>query len=130
MENTRKFDRCLRNLLTLSGTSRTELACYLGVTVPVLNRWLNGVTAPDVYQFRAVARYFGIPYTWFLDDNVPDSAELAALLGLSEDTVKGLLALAEGENIDVLDSLDDAIYAMVSAVNAAQEGYGMKGQER
>ncbi len=124
MENTKKFDRHLRNLLTLSGTSRAELAFHLGVTVPVLNRWLNGITAPDVYQFRAVARYFGIPYAWFLDDNVPDAAELAALLGLSEDTVKGLLMLAEDKNTDVLDSVDDAIYAMVSAVNAAQEGMG------
>ena len=130
MENTKKFDRCLRNLLTLSGTTRAELACHLGVAVPVVNRWLNGVTAPDVYQFRAIARFFGISYGWFLDDDSPCAAELAARLGLSKDTVEGLLTLAEGENIDVLDSLDDAIYAMVSAVNAAQEGYGLKGQER
>ena len=124
MENTKKFDRRLRNLLTLSGTTRAELACHLGVAVPVVNRWLNGVTAPDVYQFRAVAQYFGIPYAWFLDDNVPDAAELAALLGLSKDTVEELLALAEDTNTDVLDSVDNAIYAMVSAVNAAQEGMG------
>ena len=122
MNNTRKFDRRLRNLLTLSGTSRAELALHLGVTLPELNRWLNGITVPDVYQFRAIARFYGIPYGWFLDDTVPDPAELAALLGLSEDTVKGLLALSDGENTDVLDSVDDAIYAMVSAVTAAQEG--------
>ena len=121
MENTRKFDRRLRNLLTLSGTTRMELACHLGVAVPVVNRWLNGITAPDVYQFRAVARYFGIPYAWFLDDDFPCAAELAVRLGLSADTAEGLLSLAEGENADVLDSLDDAIYAMVSAVNAARE---------
>ena len=124
MNNTRKFDRRLRNLLTLSGTSRAELALHLGVTLPELNRWLNGITVPDVYQFRAIARFSGIPYAWILDDTVPDPAELAALLGLSEDTVKGLLALSDGGNTDVLDSVDDAIYAMVSAVNAAQEGMG------
>ena len=62
MNNTRKFDRRLRNLLTLSGTSRTELAFHLGVTLPELNRLLNGVAAPDVYQFRAIARFYGIPY--------------------------------------------------------------------
>ena len=122
MNNTRKFDRRLRNLLTLSGTSRTELALHLGVTLPELNRWLNGITVPDVYQFRAIARFYGIPYGWFLDDTVPDPVELSALLGLSEDTVKGLLALSDGGNTDVLDSVDDAIYAMVSAVTAAQEG--------
>lgn len=124
MNPVKKFDRRLRNLLTLSGITRTELACRLGVPVPVVNRWLNGASAPDVYQFRAIAQLFGIPYQWFLDEDFPNAAELAARLGLSEDTVEGLLALAEGENTEVLDMMDDAIYAMVSAVNAAQEGAG------
>ena len=122
MNNVRNFDRRLRNLLTLSGMTRAELACRMGVPVPVVNRWLNGASAPDVYQFRAIAQLFGIPYQWFLDDNFPNAAELAARLGLSEDTVEGLLALAERESTDVLDMMDDAIYAMVSAVNAAHEG--------
>ena len=122
MNNPKKFDRRLRNLLTLSGMTRAELACRMGVPVPVVNRWLNGASAPDVYQFRAIAQLFGIPYQWFLDDDFLNVAELAARLGLSEDTVEGLLALADSEKTDVLDMLDDAIYAMVSAVNAAHEG--------
>ena len=122
MNNTEKFDRRLRNLLTLSGMTRADMACRLGVPVPVVNRWLNGASAPDVYQFRAIAQLFGIPYEWFLDDDFINAAELAARLGLSKDTVEGLLALADSENNDVLDMLDDAIYAMVSAVNAAHEG--------
>ena len=122
MITVKKFDRRLRNLLTLSGMTRAELARRLGVPVPVVNRWLNGASAPDVYQFRAIAQLFGIPYQWFLDDDFLNAAELAARLGLSEDTVEGLLALADSENADVLDMLDDAIYAMVSAVNAAHEG--------
>ena len=122
MNSPKKFDRRLRNLLTLSGMTRAELARRLSVSVPVVNRWLNGASAPDVYQFRAIAQLFGIPYQWFLDDNFLNTAELAARLGLSEDTVEGLLALADSENTDVLDMLDDAIYAMVAAVNAAQEG--------
>ena len=122
MNNTKRFDRRLRNLLTLSGMTRAELACCVGVPVPVVNRWLNGASAPDVYQFRAIAQLFGIPYQWFLDDDSLNAAELAARLGLSQDTVEGLLALADSEKTDVLDMLDDAIYAMVSAVNAAHEG--------
>ena len=122
MNSPKKLDRRLRNLLTLSGMTRAELARRLSVSVPVVNRWLNGASAPDVYQFRAIAQLFGIPYQWFLDDNFLNTAELAARLGLSEDTVEGLLALADSENTDVLDMLDDAIYAMVAAVNAAQEG--------
>ena len=124
MNNVRNFDRRLRNLLALSTVTRTELACNVGVPVPVVNRWLNGASAPDVYQFRAIAQFFGIPYQWFLDNDFPNAKELAARLGLSEDTVEGLLALADSENTEVLDMMDDAIYAMVSAVNAAQEGAG------
>ena len=122
MSNPKKFDRRLRNLLTLSGMTRAELACRMGVPAPMVNRWLNGASAPDVYQFRAIAQLFGIPYQWFLDDDFLNAAELAARLGLSEDTVEGLLALADSEKTDVLDMLDDAIYAMVAAVNAAHEG--------
>ena len=125
MNTVKKFDRRLRNLLTLSGMTRAELARRLGVPLPVVNRWLNGASAPDVYQFRAIAQLFGIPYQWFLDDYFPNAAELAARLGLSEDTVEGLLALADSENADVLDMMDDAIYAMVSAVNTAQSGAAM-----
>ena len=122
MESTKKFDHRLRNLLTLSGISSAELAYNLGVAVPVVNRWLNGFAAPDVYQFRAVARFFGIPYEWFLDDNLPNAMELAAWLGLSEDTVDGLLELVKGAQPEVLESVDEAIYAMGSAVHAAQGG--------
>lgn len=121
MDNTKNFDRCLRNLLKHCSITKAELASHLGVAVPVVNRWLNGIAAPDVYQFRALARYFGVPYEWFLADNFLSAEELAMRLGLSEDTVDGLLALVDGGNADVLDSLDDAIYAMVAAVNAAQE---------
>lgn len=124
VENSKNFDRRLRNLLVLSGVARAEFARYLGVTMPVLNRWLNGITVPDVYQFQAIARFFRIPYEWFLDDDFPNATELVARLGLSEDTTDGLMRLAERENTDVLDSLDNAIYAMVSAVNAAQESIG------
>lgn len=67
MEQARKFDSRLRYLLTVSGVERGELAEYLGVSVPVVNRWLNGITAPDVYQFQAIANCFGMPYGWFLD---------------------------------------------------------------
>ena len=124
MNNVRNFDRRLRNLLALSTVTRTELAYNVGVPVPVVNRWLNGASAPDVYQFRAIAQFVGIPYQWFLDNDFPNATELAARLGLSEDTVEGLLALADSENTEVLDMMDDAIYAVVSAVNAAQEGAG------
>ena len=122
-KNTKNFNKCLKNLLTVSGVSREELASRLKVAVPVVNRWLNGASVPDMYQFRDIARYFGMPYEWFLDGEVhfPTAAELAAVLGLHEDTVEELLSLARTENEAVLDAVDDAVYAVTSTVNAVYE---------
>ena len=122
-KNTNNFDKRLQNLLTVSGVSRKELAQHLGVTVPVVSRWVNGASAPDVYQFREIALFFGMPYEWFLDggDDSPSVEELAALLGLSEDTVEGLLSLAETESDNLLGAVDDAVYAVISTVNTVYD---------
>ena len=121
MEKTKKFDQCLKNLLTVSGTGRDELARAAGVSVPVVNRWLNGASAPDVYQFRAIANYFGMPYGWFLDgdDDFPGAEEVAEKLGLSPDTVEALRELAGSGQEGVLAAVDDAVCAVIGAACAA-----------
>ena len=122
-KNTKNFNKYLKNLLTVSGVSREELASHLKVAVPVVNRWLNGASVPDVYQFRDIARYFGMPYEWFLDGEVrvPTAAEMAEKLRLSEDTVEELLSLARTEGNILLNAVDDAVYAVTSTVNAVYE---------
>lgn len=121
VENPKNFDRRLRNLLILSGVRREELACHLGVSVPVVNRWLNGSSAPDVYQFQSIANYFGMPYEWFLGvgDGFPSAEELAVRLGLSPETVEALRELAGSGNEGVLAAVDDAVCALIGAVCAA-----------
>lgn len=120
MESTKNFDQRLRDLLIISGVRREELACHLGVSVPVVNRWLNGSSVPDVYQFQSIANYFGMPYEWFLDggDGFPGTEELAARLGLSEETVEALRELAGSGNEGVLTAVDDAVWAVIGAVCA------------
>lgn len=120
----KKFDLCLKNLLTLTGMTCGELARHLNVPMPVVRRWMSGVSAPDIYQFREIAHFFGLPYTWFLDggSGFPNAEELAGLLGLNPDTVEGLLLLADMEDEDVLEPLDEAIYAVVSAFRTILEG--------
>ena len=122
-KNTKNFNKYLKNLLTVSGVSREELASHMKVAVPVVNRWLNGASVPDMYQFRDIARYFGMPYEWFLDGEVhfPTAAEMAERLGLSEDTVEELLSLARTEGNILLNAVDDAVYAVTSTVNAVYE---------
>jgi len=117
------FDRRLRFLLTANGMTRKELAHRLGVTVPVVSRWLNGASLPDIYQFREIAHFSGMPYEWFLDarDDIPNTMELAVRLGLSEDTVEALLKMAESESPEVLAALDDAVCSVISVVNAVYD---------
>jgi len=121
MEQVGKFDTRLKKLLAVSGVNRNELAEHLGVSVPVVNRWLNGSSAPDVYQFQSIANYFGMPYEWFLEvgDGFPSAEELAVRLGLSPETVEALRELAGSGNEGVLTAVDDAVCAVIGAVCAA-----------
>ena len=118
--NNNIFDRRLKAILSASGVERGELARHLGVSVPTVNRWLNGISTPNAYQFRAIAHYFGMPYDWFLEDGggIPNADDLAVKLGLSPETVEALLELAGSESEEVLTAVDDAVCAVISTINA------------
>jgi len=124
MQKVNGFDRRLRFLLAANGMTRNELAHRLGVTVPVVSRWLNGASLPDIYQFRKIARLFGMPYDWFLEDGggVPDTEELAAKLGLSPETVEALLDMvAEGGNEAALEAVDNTLCAALAVIDGVFE---------
>ena len=118
-----KFDRRLQHLLSVSGVERGELARHLGVSVPTVSRWINGISTPNVYQFREIAHFFGMPYDWFLEDGggIPDTEGLAAKLGLSPDTVEALLELAGAESPEVLTAVDDAVCAVIATISAVYD---------
>ena len=123
MRNDKKLAHRLRGMLDICGVSREELAGSLGVPVPVVNRCLFGYTAPDVYQFQAIARFFGVSYDWLLDggDGFPSAEELAVKLGLSPATVEALLELGASEDEGVLTAVDEAVSAVIATVNAVWE---------
>ena len=118
--NNNIFDRRLKAILSASGVERGELARHLGVSVPTVNRWLNGISTPNAYQLREIAHYFGMPYDWFLEDGggIPNADDLAVKLGLSPETVEALLELAGSESEEVLTAVDDAVCAVISTINA------------
>ena len=118
--NNNIFDRRLRGLLSASGVERGELARHLDVSVPTVNRWLNGISTPNAYQLREIAHYFGMPYDWFLEaeGGIPNADGLAVKLGLSPETVEALLELAGSESEEVLTAVDDAVCAVISTINA------------
>ena len=117
------FDRRLKGLLVASGVERGELARHLGVSVPTVNRWLNGIGTPNAYQLREIAHYFGMSYDWFLEveGNIPNVDDLAVKLGLSPETVEALLELAGSESEDVLTAVDDAVCAVIATLNAVYD---------
>ncbi len=121
--NNNIFDRRLKAILSASGVERGELARHLGVSVPTVNRWLNGISTPNVYQFRAIAHFFGLPYEWFTEDEggIPNVDDLAVKLGLSPETVEALLELAGSESEEVLTAVDDAVCAVVATINAVYD---------
>lgn len=125
MDDRRQFGERLGKMLATSGVRREDLARRLDVAVPVINRWLNGIAAPDVYQFQAIARFFGKPYGWFLDggDGFPGTEELAIRLGLSEETVAELLALTaeDYDNASVLTAVDAAVRAVLAVIDGVHE---------
>ena len=118
--NNNIFDRRLKAILSASGVERGELARHLGVSVPTVNRWLNGISTPNAYQLREIAHYFGMPYDWFLEDEggIPNADDLAVKLGLSPETVEALLELAGSESEEVLTAVDDAVCAVIATINA------------
>ncbi|GAB2043772.1 hypothetical protein AGATL06_02680 [Agathobaculum sp. TL06] len=124
MNQTTTFSRRLRGLFTITDYQPAALAERLGVGVQTIRQWESGTAVPDVNQFREIAAFFGLPYAWFLDgaDGQPDAAVMAEKLGLHEDTVEELMELAEDTSGPVLDAVDSAVAAVISAVWAAQEG--------
>lgn len=122
-QNTNIFAQRLKSVLSASGVERGELARHLGVSVPTVSRWLNGISTPNVYQFREIAHFFGMPYDWFLEDGdgIPDTEGLAAKLGLSTETVEALLELAASESEEVLTAVDDAVCAVIAAINGVYD---------
>ena len=124
MNQNTSFSRRLRGLFTITDYQPAALAKCLGVGVQTVRQWESGTAVPDVNQFREISAFFGLPYAWFLDgaDGQPDAAVMAEKMGLHEDTVEELMELAEDTSGPVLDAVDSAVAAVISAVWAAQEG--------
>ena len=123
-QNNDYFRRRLSSLFLLTGCLRVDLARHLRAPVQKVRDWESGEDIPNVYQFREIAGFFGLPYDWFLDgvDATPNAAELAELLGLSESTVETLGKLSDAAPPDVMDAVDDAIFALAFAVQSVCGG--------
>lgn len=87
------FAKHLRELLDDAGHTQQEVADYVGVTRQAVAQWKDGKTIPDINNFRALARFFDVPYEYLIGDTesrVREHFDLADTLGLSDAAIHAL----------------------------------------
>ncbi|ADU26049.1 helix-turn-helix domain-containing protein [Ethanoligenens harbinense] len=89
----RIFAKHLRELLDNAGHTQQDVADYVGVTRQAVAQWKDGKTIPDINNFRALARFFEVPYEYLIGDTesrVREHFDLADTLGLSDAAIHAL----------------------------------------
>lgn len=80
------------------GLSQERLATELKTTANTVSRWETGTYKPSLKDLEKVARYFGVPLSFFFPEMIPD-ARLQALMSatgdLDEEDFADLLRYAE-----------------------------------
>ncbi len=87
------FAKHLRELLDDAGHTQQEVADYVGVTRQAVAQWKDGKTIPDINNFRALARFFDVPYEYLIGDTesrVREHFDLLGTLGLSDAAIHAL----------------------------------------
>lgn len=89
----RVFAKHLRELLDDAGHTQQDVADYVGVTRQAVAQWKDGKTIPDINNFRALARFFDVPYEYLIGDTesrVREHFDLVGTLGLSDAAIHAL----------------------------------------
>ena len=55
-----KIGETIRKYRKQANLTQEQLADYLGVTAPAVNKWENGASLPDISLVAPIARVFGI----------------------------------------------------------------------
>jgi transcriptional regulator with XRE-family HTH domain len=93
------FPKRFRLLIDETRVSQQEIAEHVGVSRQAISQWKNGVTIPDMYHFRKVADFFGVPMEYLLgetESRLRENINAANDLGLSD---KAIAKLQEWANI-------------------------------
>lgn len=54
-----KLNKIIKELRLKKGLTQEQIACYLGVSTPAVNKWEKGITYPDITLLPALARLLG-----------------------------------------------------------------------
>lgn len=77
-EQKRLFSIRLSNLINKSGKTQTQIADDLGFKKTTLNSWCKGVSFPTSGKLQALADYFGVGKSYFVEDVPPVDYMLTA----------------------------------------------------
>lgn len=70
-EQKRLFSIRLTNLINKSGKTQTQIADDLGFKKTTLNSWCKGVSFPTSGKLQALADYFGVGKSYFVEEEPP-----------------------------------------------------------
>lgn len=70
-EQKRLFSIRLTNLINKSGKTQTQIAEDLGFKKTTLNSWCKGVSFPTSGKLQALADYFNVGKSYFVDEIPP-----------------------------------------------------------
>lgn len=95
-----KFPSVLGELIDASGVSLRELARQTDISFTTLSQYRAGTSQPTAPRLEALADYFGVSVDYLLGrtDTKSPNADIqgaAELLGLSDDSIRALLAIKE-----------------------------------
>jgi transcriptional regulator with XRE-family HTH domain len=104
--------------------SQQDVADYVGVTRQAVAQWKDGKTLPDMYSFKKVAEFFGVPFAYLYGDSDSRQAEnmhLEETLGLSDDAIE-ILQTYKGR-LDPLDGNGYIPWAKVVSMLIGSSGF-------
>jgi len=90
------FPTRLRELIEEKRTNQQAIADFVGVTRQAVAQWKDGKAIPDMYNFKKVAEFFGVPLEFLYGETnskVQENMLLADTLGLSDGAIDAIINL-------------------------------------
>ena len=122
------FPTRLRKLIEEKRTNQQAIADFVGVTRQAVAQWKDGKAIPDMYNFKKVAEFFGVPLEFLYgetDSKVQENMLLADTLGLSDKAIEEIGFLKSKPYLHPNDNEYATKSEIFSAIIEGEEFWGM-----
>lgn len=93
----------LQKIMDDTGSSQQQVADFVGVKRQTVAQWKDGKTVPDAYNLQRLHQFFNVTYEYLMGESesrVYENLALADSLGLSDDAIRNIQQLKEGNPND------------------------------